>query len=440
MTKRHVNPETGAVGVCSAKIKCEFADLGAEHFDNKKDAEAASEKILSKIHGNVGGSRKVVDKNDIAKPAVTGDLAQTVTKLDTDSVIYHQVLTNQVQMSEKDRVAFMKDPDNPKSLRSVERSIVENYGKERFDELKQDAALGNFIEKTYLSGADVAPEITETYDENWNDNGSYFGRKQTTERYAMLNDAVADYEKFGKVDDEYNDSSDSESPLQGAAWLYHQRNEAKRSLETEGRSSQMVTAMVTSTAMQKVANRLLSPKNDLEEAKRDTIHSFANERRWENLMGANKNRTDKNTEEFHKRVEADLTDEEKREYNSKALKRANHLASRRFFARSYKEGNVLPLNYTINKAFEKEWKETGEKKAHAELAELHKLNESLDNGKITPAKVIGTGYRNPKKMAKTYLTNQIEAQEENIKTRGRSDASVLRNFKHKGLIPNDFGI
>lgn len=60
MSKYHVNQDSGKVGVCSAKIKCEF-EGSAEHFDTKQEAESNAEIVLSNKYGNLTKpARKII--------------------------------------------------------------------------------------------------------------------------------------------------------------------------------------------------------------------------------------------------------------------------------------------------------------------------------------------------------------------------------------------
>lgn len=54
MTKYHVNPKTGATGLCSAKKKCWYGgESGLEnHYTTLNDAEAAGQKILVEKYGD----------------------------------------------------------------------------------------------------------------------------------------------------------------------------------------------------------------------------------------------------------------------------------------------------------------------------------------------------------------------------------------------------
>lgn len=84
MAKRyHINPETGDVNECKAKIKCDFAVDGVEpkHYINKKEANLDSEKMLAEKNGGSFGKiltrEKTKDKESKFKKAVA-DTAEHV--------------------------------------------------------------------------------------------------------------------------------------------------------------------------------------------------------------------------------------------------------------------------------------------------------------------------------------------------------------------------
>lgn len=70
MTKFHINPDTGEVGNCSAKIKCRFTDSNGnqpQHYFNEKEARVASEVLLSTKYSNLSTSKKLPSKLKLNK-------------------------------------------------------------------------------------------------------------------------------------------------------------------------------------------------------------------------------------------------------------------------------------------------------------------------------------------------------------------------------------
>jgi hypothetical protein len=72
-----------------------------------------------------------------------------------------------------------------------------------------------------------------------------------------------------------------------------------------------------------------------------------------------------------------------------------------------------------------------EKYAVNELAELELDLRRLNDGKISPTKIIGKGYKNPKKVAQEWLQSQIKKQKSIIETNGLSNKTNHSNFRHE---------
>ena len=63
-----------------------------------------------------------------------------------------------------------------------------------------------------------------------------------------------------------------------------------------------------------------------------------------------------------------------------------------------------------------------------ELSEDRKMLAGLMAGQVTPSKVVGTGYKNPRKIAKEYLEGEIQRIEGIISTKGQLDTTTQSNF------------
>jgi hypothetical protein len=70
-----------------------------------------------------------------------------------------------------------------------------------------------------------------------------------------------------------------------------------------------------------------------------------------------------------------------------------------------------------------------EKYAVNELAELELDLRKLNDGRLAPRKVVGSGYKNAKKVAQEWLQSQIDKQKLAIKTNGLSNYTNHRNFR-----------
>lgn len=53
----HINPKTGDIGRCTAKIACPYGELG-EHFSSKEDALRANEQYLNTLRTKVKASKR----------------------------------------------------------------------------------------------------------------------------------------------------------------------------------------------------------------------------------------------------------------------------------------------------------------------------------------------------------------------------------------------
>lgn len=83
--------------------------------------------------------------------------------------------------------------------------------------------------------------------------------------------------------------------------------------------------------------------------------------------------------------------------------------------------------------FERIWRGEAEgfseAKIAASLAEHEKDLTDLNAGRIPPRRIVGTGYKNPRKVAMQWLTEQIEKDRQALATRGRSDTVNRGNVR-----------
>ena len=70
-------------------------------------------------------------------------------------------------------------------------------------------------------------------------------------------------------------------------------------------------------------------------------------------------------------------------------------------------------------------------RAKQELEELAQLKKQLDNKTIRPSKIIGTGYKNPREVAYTWIEKQNLELLEAIYTNGRSSLLNQGNVKYR---------
>lgn len=199
-TKYHINPETGRVNICRAKVQCDFAVDGVEppHFDNKADAKAGAEEMLSEEHG--GSFGETVSKKKEALPQnsrknTEGDVSGLELKT-TDSKIlsadpvdfdaeYIKTYERQIdaQFDLQNKLAEAQRVISPKHYdRYSARSVYELSVKESWDKLKANPNLlddvygkKNLYSEILQANRDVkkAEKDINTFDEAYEKRGSW---------------------------------------------------------------------------------------------------------------------------------------------------------------------------------------------------------------------------------------------------------------------------
>jgi len=71
-----------------------------------------------------------------------------------------------------------------------------------------------------------------------------------------------------------------------------------------------------------------------------------------------------------------------------------------------------------------------EQYAKKRLSEYKEDLQKLKNHNIRPSRVVGTGYKNARKVAFEWLNEQIEKYKEAIQTKGHSIELNHRNYEH----------
>lgn len=62
MNRYHINPETGNVGVCRAKLQCRFGDMTSDHYDSIESAQSAFEVKVELALENYSTAEKLYQK------------------------------------------------------------------------------------------------------------------------------------------------------------------------------------------------------------------------------------------------------------------------------------------------------------------------------------------------------------------------------------------
>lgn len=177
-------------------------------------------------------------------------------------------------------------------------------------------------------------------------------------------------------------------------------------------------------------NRILTtPTDEDHQSARDSLRievGNAWPHRWEAAMGPKARRTEANIAAYHS--ELDHIIEQTPALKSRLTTFSHSFAKDRSFARAHKAG--VAIHPAAEEYFDEQWgsdKPWGEAGVRDELTRATQLRESFERGAIKPAKIIGTGYRNPKKVAKEYLDSRVADLQQQLDTRGRSNTSLVHN-------------
>lgn len=427
MAKLHVNPETGDIGRCTAKIKCDFEDIGAEHFDNQQEAQAASEKILK---AKLGGIPRNVKENELANVHNVSELAFTITESDRDENYAFLVANNsEIFENNKDILAFVKNPKDKKLREKARKEIDSKFSPEDQQSHLERIAAKNLFAKAHKMGLSIPKDLEEAFESEWNDPESVIGEKHRSEQYARISEAL----KNGKFAPE------------DVLRAYIKRNALAEDLRTRGRSNPINVSVAEGKVIEEVSERLTKPtEDDVKEAVRENSIKYVNDNysrdlKWEKVMGK-KNRTDKNRDKYYDHVEEVAKADESYRFEDRVKRSAERLSNRQFFARRYKEGYITPVAMPVEQRFEKEWVEGGEEKAKSRMKDLIQLEDDFNNGKISATRIVGGGLINPKKMAREYLDREIKETTDILETRGRSNYNTIIKMKLDNTLPREFEI
>lgn len=177
---------------------------------------------------------------------------------------------------------------------------------------------------------------------------------------------------------------------------------------------------------------------DIQEALTWVSINLANHNReysWENLQGGR--RTVKAEKEYNKKLEAIVNDDERHSRDVKD--HALNLAAKRAYSRAFKVG--VSIDPVAEEKFEEYWNDDsygyGEKGLKEKLTSLETLRDRFEAGEASASYVVGTGLRNPGRVAKDYLERQISENRESLATRGRSNDVNTANVNYHLRAKND---
>lgn len=423
MSKWHVNPDTGDIGRCSAKIKCAFEDIGAEHFESQEDALRAAERILEEKVGVF----KVSKKNKVEHSGPVSELAFTLTELDYEEM-YRRYAAHENVVSQEDALAYLSNPKDKEARERIEKAVKEKIDRKLFGDYEERITYENLFAKAYREGVKVSPELEDAFDRNWNDPEFYGGEKYTVERFNEANRDIIEAKK-------------SNSDIQTMVYLYEKRNRLKSQLKSKGRNNPVFVAQTVGEVEEKIIERLSTPtEDDKKEAREYVLMMYGNGNgkinNWDRLM-PNKNMTRKNQERFRDLLEQEALDDSSIDYEDAVKRQAEVISNRKFFARRYKEGFLTPAVSPMERLFEDHWKEE-KPKVEEKLKYFLKLEKDFKEGKFTARQIIGRGYRNPKLVAEDYISKNIEENKAMLESNGRSDHSFLLRLQKEGTIPQEY--
>lgn len=416
--KFHVNGK-GEAGKCSASNgKCPFGgETGTEnHYDTVEQAQAAAERQLSAQHGAVTTVTNASKGSATAYPGGVGELGRNVTSEDVIAA------TRKLALAEVSHKTEEEISDDDIAVISGDRDAIlaryRNLSDDRRIGIRADAVRtvhDNRYAAAFEAGVPLSPEMEAQLDIQWNDAHHPAGKVETEKTLKEVEDGY----EAGRA----HHKGRGELAVFEAT---HQSRVAslRRQLATAGRSNKIFVAEARAEVGDAISNRLLTPTvEDRTQAEQHFKEYFASRQSfndWERRMGK-KYRTDKNVADYHNQVIDSLNDHDKAEYKDLVAKQANTIAKNKYAGRAYREG--FTLNPSAEAELERRWNMYGDQ-YEDRLEKAIKMRDDLNAGRINPSKVVGTGYRNPKKMAAQYLDDEIAKRAEVIQTRGRSNENV----------------
>lgn len=141
----HVNPGTGKVSVCRAKIKCRFGGVdGTEnHYDSKQEANAAAELVMAELHADTNRLKEPLRKAvpvrtefEASKKRIRESLAKAGVDVDLPDVRTEKELIAKWFNGDTEKykvIARIADPND--SLQSETKKSVSGF-------VKRGAAVG----------------------------------------------------------------------------------------------------------------------------------------------------------------------------------------------------------------------------------------------------------------------------------------------------------
>jgi hypothetical protein len=177
---------------------------------------------------------------------------------------------------------------------------------------------------------------------------------------------------------------------------------------------------------------LMTPTdNEYQESRLATLIEYTNntpEASWKNVMGANSRMTNANEKRYYDAVVERMSDEDRDQFEKNVADHVSRQMITNMPAKAYE--NNVPVNQDVDDYFDSQWsKGTAEKNLDSVVA----MQKQLAEGTITPGKIVGSGYKNPKKVAQRYLDRLEREGRRELATRGRSNSILRMKFQLEKL-------
>lgn len=157
------------------------------------------------------------------------------------------------------------------------------------------------------------------------------------------------------------------------------------------------------------------------------IDSSSSPNSWKAVMG-DRRKTAKARAEYRNAIAGALASSQGEKVDELAKEKAQFNA----FSRTIEGRETLPEPY--QKAFQEIWDGDGYgSKAHTKkaLKRTWDLSKKLKDGEIAPSKIVGTGYKDSRKVAEEYLRKEDERLSRDLNTNGTSNAENVRKVLKK---------
>lgn len=172
---------------------------------------------------------------------------------------------------------------------------------------------------------------------------------------------------------------------------------------------------------------LLTPSDaQYRESRIMNIQSYRNahsDASWNNVMGDKTRMTNNNIERYYDAVEKQMDNSDRNNHEKAVAADAAYKSAVDLPARAFE--NDVPVNPKVDLFFENRWDMKNATKNHDDYVQMR---EDFEEGKISPRRVVGTGYKNARKVAAVYLDRMNRETARELETAGRSNSVLAHSF------------